>query len=448
MAAENLTLDLARVASQIKLADLPPDIRTLVKQCVLDFLGVTIAGADTDLVRILREELATQGGNAEATIIGSAHRVSTHSAALVNGTASHALDYDDVNYALMGHPTVPVLPALLALAEQGSYSGAEVMVAFVAGYEFECRVGLAVAPGHYARGFHATATLGALGAAAACARLLGLDAATTAHAVGIAATQAAGLKSMFGTDCKPLHAGHAARNGLLAAGLAARGFGSRLDSLECAQGFIATHSPDSHSDAARATPRGGFHLHTNLFKYHASCYETHAAIECARALRAAVDIEHLREVVVTVNPYCDKICNIAAPTTGLEAKFSLRQTVAFALADRDTADPYLFVDANVRDPSIQSLRDKVRIELSDRVAASQAQMQVTSTRGGAWRHQHDASIPATDLAAQEIRLRDKFRRLVVPLRGETAVARMIQLCERLEEQATINDLLSATRIAD
>ncbi len=166
-------------------------------------------------------------------------------AALVNGSASHALDFDDVNMAMPGHPSVAILPGLLALAEERGASGAEILAAFVAGYELQCRLGRTIAPGHYdGLGFHATATVGSFGAAAACAHLLGLDAAATATALGIAATQAAGLKSMFGTMCKPLHAGKAASNGLLAAKLASRGFTSRADALECAQGFARTHSAD------------------------------------------------------------------------------------------------------------------------------------------------------------------------------------------------------------
>ena len=156
----------------------------------------------------------------------------------------HALDYDDVNLAMPGHPSVAILPGLLALAEERQSTGREVIAAFVAGYETACRIGMAMRPGHYDRGFHATGTVGVFGAAAACARLLGLDAEATGRALGIAGTQAAGLKSQFGTMCKPFHAGKAAQNGLLAARLAARGFSSRPDLVECEQGFAPTHGPD------------------------------------------------------------------------------------------------------------------------------------------------------------------------------------------------------------
>src|ERR1700682_2075335 len=184
-----------------------------------------------------------------------------------------------------GHPSVAILPRLLALAELKGSSGREVITAFVAGYETACRIGAALQPGHYNLGFHSTGTVGSFGAAAACARLLGRDAEATAMALGIAGTQAGGLKSQFGTMCKPFHAGKAAQNGLLAARLASRGFSSRADIVECVQGFALTHGPDFAPAAALATPEGGFHLLANLFKYHAACYFTHAPIECAHRLR-------------------------------------------------------------------------------------------------------------------------------------------------------------------
>src|SRR5581483_10735246 len=243
---------------------LPGPIRELARQCVLDYFGVALAGAGDELVGILADEMAAAGGVAEASLVGRAARLPVLSAALVNGAASHALDYDDVNLAMPGHPSVAILPALVALAEARGASGRALIAAFVAGYETACRIGMALAPGHYGRGFHATGTVGAFGAAAACAHLLGLDGEATARALGIAGTQAAGLKSQFGTMCKPFHAGKAAQNGLLAA----RRFSSRADLVECDQGFASTHSRDFAPERALAEPPGGFYLRANLFKYH------------------------------------------------------------------------------------------------------------------------------------------------------------------------------------
>ena len=242
-----LTSVLAEQARTLTFAAIPPETLTWARQCVLDYIACGIAGASDELTTILLAELAEQGGRESATVFGQRERLPAASAALINGAASHALDFDDVNLAMPGHPSVAILPALLALAQERGSSGRDVLTAFVAGYELQCRIGRVLAPGHYnVLGFHATATIGSFGAAAACAHLLGLDQDRYATALGIAGTQAAGLKSMFGTMCKPLHAGKAAYHGLMAVKLAMRGFTSRMDILECQQGF------------ARIPPQSGF----------------------------------------------------------------------------------------------------------------------------------------------------------------------------------------------
>lgn len=441
---EPVTSELARRAVAISLADAPAAVRTLIRQCVLDTLGVTIAGMQDPALRPLREELVAEGGEAQAQVLGSTLRLSRQAAALLNGMASHVLDYDDVNFALMGHPSVPVLPAALALAEHRHASGAALMEAFLAGYETECRIGLLVAPGHYAAGFHATATLGTFGAAVACARLLGANEAQTRVALGIAATQAAGLKSMFGTACKPLHAGMAARGGLLAAALAVRGFDSRPDALECEQGFAATHSADFDPAAALRDPEGGWHVLHNLFKYHASCYETHATIECARRLRAEGRLipDDVLEVDVRVNPYCDRICNIAEAATGFEGKFSLRTTAAMALAGVETSDPAAFSDAQVNDPGLVALRDRVRVGFERHIGQGCAEMRIHTRHGEVYEARHDAARPASDLAAQGQRLRAKFRHLAAPHLEPGRPEVLVELVEALD---TLEDVAILAR---
>src|SRR6267154_2624109 len=356
-----LTRTLAAQASAVTYDALPGPVRALARQCVLDYYGVALAGADDPLAKILLDELAEAGGTAQASIIGHTARLPALSAALVNGAIGHALDYDDVNLAMPGHPSVAILPGLLALAEQRQSTGREVIAAFVAGYEIACRIGMALKPGHYDRGFHATGTVGCFGAAAACAHLLGLDAEATAMALGIAGTQAAGLKSQFGTMCKPFHAGKAAQNGLLAARLAARGFSSRADIVECVQGFALTHGPDFSPEAALAAPEAGLHIFANLFKYHAACYLTHAPIECARRLREEYRLapEVIAGITLRLDASCERVCNIPAPLDGLQSKFSLRQAVAMALAGVDTARLDAYSTENALDPGLVRLRDRV-----------------------------------------------------------------------------------------
>lgn len=447
-----VTTLIVREARAVKWNGLPEATREAARQCLLDWLGCTVAGADDQLVNILVEEFGHEDEPGTSTtgisLIGRGVRMAPLQAAIVNGAASHALDYDDVNLAMLGHPSVAILPGLLALAESRHADGATTMAAFVAGYEAACRVGKLVGSAHYDHGFHTTATVGSIGAAVACAHLLGLDDIAFAHAVGIAATQAAGLKSMFGTMCKPLHAGKAAQNGLLAARLASRGFTSRTDALECAQGFAATLSTTLDVEAALAAPPRGHYIVDTLFKYHAACYLTHAAIECAVGARHAEQLapDQIASIVLRTNLQNDKVCNIAEPRTGLEAKFSLRQTVAMALTGLDTASPATYSDGMAGDGVLAALRDKVRVELVDGLAITAADLTLTTVKGSVLQQSHDAGVPTDNLAQQRLRLQSKFNSLVTPVFGTQATERLAELAAHVDQSKNIATLLRAAAL--
>lgn len=443
---QGLTRALADQARVLRLGDIPDNIRTWARQCVLDYLGCTIAGSSDELVEILLAEMWEQGGKPNCTVIGHEELLPAASASIVNGAASHALDFDDVNLAMPGHPSVAILPSLLALAEELNSTGAEVLAAFVAGYELQCRIGKVIAPGHYdGLGFHATATVGSFGSAAACAHLMGLDAEQFARALGIAGTQAAGLKSQFGTMCKPLHAGKAAYNGLLAAKLASRGFTSRTDILECGQGFARTHSPDFNPERAFDEPPNGWWIANNLFKYHASCYMTHAAIESARKLRVqhGVNPEQIESINLTLEEACDRICNIPKPTTGLEVKFSLRMTTAMGLSGLDTAASGSFCEETAANPVLVGLRDKVSFDFRTGIPQTFTQVEVALKDGSKISAAHDSGIPAADVAEQGRRLENKFALLVDPVLGTEKCARLIADVGRIEELPEMHSLLAA-----
>jgi 2-methylcitrate dehydratase PrpD len=442
MSEENLTQVLARKSAALEYEDLPRDARELARQCILDYFGVALAGAGDELVRLLLDELTEAAGAPQASIIGHQTRVPALSAALVNGAAGHALDYDDVNMAMPGHPSVAILPGLLALAELKRSSGREVITAFVAGYETACRIGAALQPGHYNLGFHSTGTVGAFGAAAACARLLGLDAEATAIALGVAGTQAAGLKSQFGTMCKPFHAGKAAQNGLLAARLAARGFSSRADIVECVQGFALTHGPDFSPEAALAAPEAGLHLFANLFKYHAACYLTHAPIECARRLRDQHRVTHesIATITLRLDASCARVCNIPAPVDGLQSKFSLRQTVAMTLAGIDTASLGAYSAENACDPDLVRLREQVEIDWQDSWPQTLSELEIELTDGRRLAARHDAGIPAADIADQGRRLAAKFDALVEPALGAPRTRELRETIAGLDRLPDVADL--------
>ena len=442
--AQGLTRTLAERARTLTLADIPDDIRTWARQCVLDYVACTLAGASDELTGILLAEMQEQGGKETATVIGHAGKLPAASAAIVNGAASHALDFDDVNLAMPGHPTVAILPALLALAEERGSSGADVLTAFVAGYELQCRIGRVIAPGHYdVLGFHATATIGSFGSAAACAHLLGLDAEQFATALGIAGTQAAGLKSMFGTMCKPLHAGKASYHGYLAAKLAARGFTSRADVVECVQGFAKTHSPDFNPDRALETPPGDWYIRGNLFKYHAACYMVHSSIEAARKLREQHGItpDRVETIRVQLEESCDRICNIPAPKTGLEAKFSLRLATAMGLAGVDTSRLSTYSEEVAADTILIGIRDKVELDFRTGIPNTFAEIDLLLTDGTRLTARHDSGIPATDTADQGRRLEAKFAALVEPILGAAKTQALIAEIGRLERLTDVRGLM-------
>lgn len=437
---------LAERAVGVTYETLPEAAITVAKQCILDWFAVTIAGADEPAVQILRDDVLSDGAAPIASLLGTPHRSAMMHAALINGTASHALDFDDVNMAILGHPSVALLPGLLALAEENSASTKDIITAFVAGYDVVCRTGTLMSPGHYDHGFHATGTVGSIGAAAACARLMGLDSETTATAYGIAATTASGLKSMFGTMCKPLHAGRAAQNGLQAARLAARGFTSRQDALECSQGFADTQSVDFNPNAAMLDAPLDHHIRNNLFKYHASCYLTHGAIEAGIALRRrhGTSSNAITAIEIRVPPIADRVCNIARPATGLEAKFSLRLTLAMALAGRDTSGIATFSDATCSDPELLRLRDMVSIVFDESYPEAKADVSIATADGQRFNASHDAGIPDTDLANQGAKLAAKFDALAGPVLG--APSRQLRtLLTAFEDVEALQDVMKLAR---
>jgi 2-methylcitrate dehydratase PrpD len=444
-----VTAELAKRAAALTWRDFPDDLIERTKQCLLDWFAVTVAGAQEELTDILVREamddgaVGTNGG--KASLVGRSETTLPSTAALINGAASHALDYDDVNFAMHGHPTVTVVPALLALGEQRKASGRLFVESFIAGYETAGRIGRLVEPSHYNRGFHATATVGSFSATAAAARMLGLSDAQLAVAFGIAATQAAGLKSNFGTMCKPLHAGTASEHGLRAARLAAGGFTARADSLECDQGFASSQSDHLNTEDALGEPPQGWHLRNNLFKYHAACYMTHAPIECAKEIRLKSNFppERVKRILLRLDVAADKVCNIPNPTSGLEAKFSLRQTVAMALTGVNTASLEAYSTEITQDPRMKTLRDKLDIEFRTEWPHALAEMAIELDDGTMLEARHDSGIPWSDVAKQRNALETKFDGLVTPVLGAARTKRLHDAIDGIDTLADVGELARA-----
>jgi 2-methylcitrate dehydratase PrpD len=444
--AEDGTLGATRALVQrvrgIRYEEIPDAARETAHHCLLDFLGCALAGASDPLAEILVREVAAGEGGSQAGLIGRAERATLQTAALINGAAGHALDFDDTHTGMAGHPSVPVLPALLALAEHSGANGRAFVAALVAGIELECRLSLLIGMGHYAAGFHSTGTLGTFGAAAACAHLLELDEEAWLHALGLAGTQAAGLKSGFGTMAKPLHAGRAASAGLLAATLARGGFTAQPAIVEVAQGFAVTHAGREPSAAALEEQPQHLLIRDTLFKYHAACYLTHAAIEAAQALRErhAIDPEKIVEIEVQVNPALLAVCNIEEPVTGLEGKFSLRATTAMGFLARDTGDSDLYCEATLAEPELIALRDRIRVTPTEKLTPTQARVLVESSAGRS-EETIDTGIPAADLGEQGRRLRDKFLVLAAPRLGSDRAEELADAVASVEHADSLRAVL-------
>ncbi|HEY0106536.1 MAG TPA: MmgE/PrpD family protein [Rhizomicrobium sp.] len=429
---EGLTVLLARRAAQTRTQLLAADVRLLVRQSLLDYLGVSIAGAREKQARMVADEMIAQSGRADAGMLGRGVRLPAMAASLANGTAAHALDFDDVNMAIPGHPAAVIFPAALAVAEELDAGGAALAEAYVAGYDTMCSLGLAMGVEHYDAGFHATATLGCIGAAAACGRLYALPPDVMAHALGLAAAQAAGLKSMFGTMTKPLNAGRAAATGVLAAKLARRGFESRVDAVESEQGMAALMAARIRPEQATAREPGDF-LRQNLFKRHVACYLTHAAIESARELRErhGLALPRIAAVIVRADRSLDGVCNIADPRDSMSAKFSLKAATALALLGRDTGAPAAF-EAFATDDETTALAKRVTVSLQAGWPKNICEVELRMTNGATDVARWDSAVADSDLERQGTVLRRKFDGLTVPLLGRRNADRLAGLVDDLE----------------
>ncbi|MEX1194109.1 MAG: MmgE/PrpD family protein [Dehalococcoidia bacterium] len=424
----------------ITLEDAPDAARMVARHCVLDWLGCALGGSREPLSQILIQEIAFREPG-DGTLVGRSERATLLTAALVNGAMGHALDFDDTHWLMNGHPSAPVVPAVLALAEREGCDGEAFLASLIAGIEFECRLGALIGGPHYAAGFHATGTLGTFGAAAAASHLLGLNRDAWCHAIGLAGTQAAGLKSGFGTMAKPLHAGRAASNGLLAALLARGGFTGNQAIIETAQGFAANHAGGAIDPSRLARIGEQWLITQTLFKYHASCYLTHAPIEAASRLRAdGLRVQDIDSVEVRGSMTCVGVCDIPEPTTGLEGKFSLRATTAMALLGDDTSDPATFSDQRMREPDLIALRDRIAFVPQPGLAATRATVVVRSD-GRELSAEADTGQPSTDLDAQWDKLSAKFFALAEPVVGPDNARALHRMIAGIEGVPSVRDLM-------
>jgi 2-methylcitrate dehydratase PrpD len=358
------TSGLAEFVAKSRWEDCPTAAVDAARRAILDCLGVMLAGSAEPAARIIQKVADAEGGTPLCTVVGTGRRTGAVWAALCNGTAAHALDFDDTNFAMMGHPSAPALSAALAAAELTLADGRALVHAFLLGFEVETSLAEVLNPPHYERGWHATCTLGTLGAAAAAARLLGLDAVQVRTALAVAASQASGLKENFGTMTKPFHAGHAARSGVMAALLAREGWTASEQAIEGPQGFLRVLGAGKIELGALERLGAPWKILTSgvAVKPYPSCACTHSIIDGTLELRRAHGLrpDQVAEVTVGVNATVPRILIHSDPRTGLQAKFSAEFAAAAALAE-ERVGLTTFTDEKVQDGRIRALMKRVRM---------------------------------------------------------------------------------------
>lgn len=353
-----------------RLEEVPLSVQRLGKRSILDGIGLALAGQAAESGRIVREYLAYLGCGGPCTVMGTGLRVAPRFAAFANGVAIHADDYDDTQlavakdrvYGLLTHPTAPVLPAVLALAERDDRSGADLLRAYLVGVEVETKVSEAISPRHYQHGFHSTATVGTIGAGAGAACLLGYDLDATLRSLGIAASQAAGLRENFGTMTKPFHAGRAAESGLVAAELAGFGWTAATTILEAPRGFFqaAGGGYDPGLIEGKLGNPWTFDYPGVSIKPHPSGSLTHPGMGLMLELIRRHDIrpDQVRRVRVGTNRNMPNALIHHRPRTELQAKFSMEFCMAILLLERK-AGLAQFTDEVVNRPDVQAMIEKV-----------------------------------------------------------------------------------------
>src|SRR5688572_14399355 len=355
-----VTRTLAKFLVSHRYPDVPAKVRHEAARSFLNWAGCAVGACRHETVDRMLAALAEFSGPAQATVLGRGKRLDAMHAALVNGTSSHVFDFDDTHLKTVIHPSGPVASAILALAEKTPVKGEDFLHAFILGVEAECRIGNAVYPAHYNVGWHITGTAGVFGAAAATGRLLGLTEQQMTWALGIAATQSSGLREMFGTMVKPMHPGNAARNGMLAALLAARDFTSSNQGIEAPRGFAHVLSTEFKPEEITAKLGETWEIALNTYKPFACGIVEHPIIDGCIQLRnehrlKAADIE---SISLKVHPLVLELTGKKTPQTGLEGKLSVYHSAAVGIV-HGAAGEAQYDDAVVRDPQVIALRDKV-----------------------------------------------------------------------------------------
>jgi 2-methylcitrate dehydratase PrpD len=423
--------------------DIPSDVMHLAKRCLMNYSGVALFATLDPAIDILLDLLRAEGCAPAATVIGSGFRTSAQNAALANGFLGHLEDYDDTHTTVI-HPSAPILPGALALSEQRTVSGRDLLGAFAVGVEVACRIGLVIIA-HFREGaahWHITNTCGVLGAAAAAGRLLKLTQEQMVYAFAIAGTQACGVREVFGSMCKPFHAGKAAQNGTVAALLAQRGFTGTDGIFEGARGLVGVMA--TGHDITEATKDLGtrWELPQNGLKPYACGQANHGFIDAALALRKqpGVTPQTIKHIQGSVEQFAPALVRRRHPRSGLESKFCYYHSVAAALIDGQ-ALPAQFTDERAADPAIESLRNRIDFDEDPSLPrrAVRVTLELNDGRIYTERVDHPTGTPGNPMS--DAMVREKFHGLATKVLGAEKAEKAQRVLWDIDKLSDVHELM-------
>jgi 2-methylcitrate dehydratase PrpD len=447
-----VTERLAQFVVTTRLADIPAHVIAAAKTAILDTVGVTLAGVSEPIGQMITDFVHNMACGPQATVLGSNLQTSPSLAALANGTFGHALDYDDTNWQMHGHASVAILPAVLAQAEVRNATGCEVLEAYIIGFEVGAKLGAGMNMAHYRQGWHATGTLGAMGATAAVARLRRLPLAQTTHALACAASHASGLRANFGSMTKPLHAGLAAETGVRVAALAAAGITANPHVIEAPLGFCEAFSGSAgyrlHDIVDNLGRPYAFEQPGNNLKPYPCCISAHAPVDALRDLMTEEGLTLAEVKSIDVGLVDVSMHNLFyhRPRTSLEGKFSAEYCVARMLMDGELTLE-TFTDAAVNDPVVQSVIDKIHVHVAEEIAwpggvTRPAIVTVQTRHGRSLRRRTDRSRGNPDWPMTPSELQAKFRDCASRRLREEQVEKVLQRLISIEAQEEIRSLMA------
>ncbi len=412
----------------------PDPVRAEAARTLLNWMGCAVGGSAHESVDTTLRALRPFMGQPQASVLGRTERVDVLHAALLNGLSSHVFDFDDTHLRTIIHPAGPVASALLALAEHRPVSGRDFLHALILGVEVECRIGNAVYPDHYDVGWHITGTAGVFGAAAAAGRLLGLDAQRMCWALAAAATQAAGLREMFGTMLKPFLIGRAAQNGLAAALLAAEGLTGSERALEAPRGFARVLSTKQDYGAIRDGLGQSYEILLNTYKPYPCGVVIHPSLDACIGLKRqhALTGDDIESVELRVHPLVLELTGNKTPETGLQGKFSVYHAVGAALV-LGRVGVAEFTDEVVRDPRVTAVRDRVSASVDESIHEAGAVVTVRLKDGRSFEETVEQCSGSLECPLSDQDMDAKVHALADPLLGEASTQEMIRACRGIAE---------------